>query len=200
MSAPGAKMFMAFPQEACPVIDPEGCYGWADGTSFASPMVAGAAALVSSYIGANATNVQVRDALQSGADASGPLGQNMLAWTQYGALNLLGALEAAGGVEPPPPPPPGDPGVHVGDLEGSSTSSGPTWTAQVTIYVEDETGAAVTSGGTVTGQWTGGGGNNSCTLNGSGQCQVTSDDQFVQFCLDLTPIQRRIRQIEIKPS
>jgi thermitase len=171
MSAPGAKMFMAFPQEACPVIDPEGCYGWADGTSFASPMVAGAAALVSSYLGANATNVQVRDALQSGAEASGPLGQNMLAWTQYGALNLPGALEAAGGIEPPPPPPPGDPGVHVGDLDGSSASSGPNWTAQVTIYVEDEKHIAVGSG-SVSGQWSTGA-TGSCTLSG-GQCQVTS--------------------------
>jgi thermitase len=119
MSAPGAKMFVAFPQEACPVIDPEGCYGWADGTSFASPMVAGAAALVSSYIGPSATNQQVRDALQLGADADGPLGQNLKAWTQFGGLNLLGALQAADGVEPPPP---GDPGVHVGDLDGVAIS------------------------------------------------------------------------------
>jgi thermitase len=168
MAAPGAKMFVAFPQEACPVIDPEGCYGWADGTSFASPMVAGAAALVSSYIGPDATSAQVRTALESGAAASGPLGQNMLAWTQHGSLNLLGALEAAGGVVEPPS---GSPGVHVGDLDASVVSSGPTWTARVTIYVHDETHAPV-SGGVVTGQWTSGG-TSQCTL-AAGQCQVES--------------------------
>ena len=170
MSAPGAKIFVAYPQEACPVIDPEGCYGWADGTSFASPMVAGAAAVVSSYIGPGATNVQVRNALQSGAEAGGPLGQNMLAWTQFGALNLRGALEAAGGGGPPPPP--GSPGVHVADLDGSGAGSGPNWTAEVTVHVEDESHAAV-DGGTVMGQWSTGGAGQ-CNLNAAGQCTIFS--------------------------
>jgi thermitase len=168
MSAPGAKMFVAFPQEACPYIDPEGCYGWADGTSFASPMVAGAAALVSSYIGPGATNGQVRDALQAGASTSGPLGQNMQAWTQFGSLNLLGALEAAAGSGPPPS---GSPGVHVGDLDSAAINHGGTWTAQVTITVHDENHAAVNAG-TVLGQW-GNGGTSQCVLD-AGQCQVES--------------------------
>lgn len=172
LSAPGATMFVAYPQAACPVIDPAGCYGWADGTSFASPMVAGAAALVSSYIGAGATNTQVRDALQNGAETTGPLGQNMLAWTQYGALNLLGALQAAGGGgEPPPPPPPGTPGVHVGDLDGSSVGSGPNWTASVMISVHDEN-HALGGSGTVVGMWSTGEAGQ-CTLSG-GMCQVSS--------------------------
>lgn len=170
MSAPGAKMFVAFPQEACPVIDPEGCYGWADGTSFASPMVAGAAALVSSYIGPEATNLQVRNALESGAAANGPLGQNLLAWTQSGGLNLLGALQAADGVTPPPPV--GSPGVHVGDLDASAVNSGSTWTAQVSIHVHDENDNPVSSG-IVMGQWDYGAASQ-CTIN-AGQCQVESD-------------------------
>ena len=168
MSAPGAKMFVAFPQEACPVIDPEGCYGWADGTSFSSPMVAGAAALVSSYIGPGAANTQVRNALESGAAVTGPLGQNMLAWTQSGALNLLGALQAAAGIAPPPS---GSPGVHVGDLDAQALNNGATWTAQVTIRVHDENHVAV-SDGTVMGQWSSGG-TSQCTIN-AGQCQVVS--------------------------
>ncbi len=172
MSAPGAKMFVAHPQEACPYIDPTGCYGWADGTSFSSPMVAGAAALVFSYIGPGATNDQVRNALESGASADGPLGQNLLAWTQFGGLNLLGALQAADGVAPPPPPPVGSPGVHVGDLDGSAVNNGSTWMANVEVTVHDETHAAV-SGGSVTGQWSNGD-PGQCTLSAAGQCQMMS--------------------------
>ena len=170
MSAPGATMFVAFPQEACPVIDPAGCYGWADGTSFASPMVAGAAALVSSYIGPAASNAQVRNALEAGAEPTGPLGQNMLAWTQHGSLNLLGALQAAGGVEPPPPPPPGSPGVHVGDLDASTVNNGGTWTAQVNVSVHDENHAAAASG-TVMGLWSTGAAGQCAIV--AGQCQVS---------------------------
>ena len=168
MSAPGAKMFVAYPQEACAVIDPEGCYGWADGTSFASPMVAGAAALVSSYIGPGATNVQVRNALQNGAAGNGPLGQNLLAWTQFGGLNLLGALQAADGVAQPPV---GSPGVHISDLDASVINNGSTWTARVDVYVHNESHAAV-DGGTVMGQWSNGDAGQ-CAIS-AGQCQVAS--------------------------
>jgi thermitase len=168
MSAPGAKMFVAFPQESCPVIDPEGCYGWADGTSFSSPMVAGAAALVSSYIGPSATHTQVRNALQSGAATNGPLGQNMLAWSQFGSLNLLGALQAADGATPLPS---GSPGIHVSDLDASAVSSGSNWTAHVSVNVVDENHAVVDNG-TVMGQWSYGG-MGQCTISAS-QCQVVS--------------------------
>ena len=168
MSAPGAKMFVAYPQEACPVVDPEGCYGWADGTSFSSPMVAGAAALVSSYIGPNATNTLVRNALQFGASTAGPLGQNMLAWTRFGGLNLLGALQAADGVATPPS---GSPGVHAGDLDASVVTSGRTWTAEVIVYVHDENHLAVNNG-VVMGRWSTGSAGE-CTIS-AGQCQVVS--------------------------
>jgi thermitase len=171
LAAPGAKMFVAYPHAACGIdqSDPEGCYGWADGTSFSSPMVAGAAALVSSYIGPEATNAQVRAALEMGADTVGPLGQNMLAWTQYGSLNLLGALEASGGVTPPPP---SAAGLHVGNLDAVSINNGSTWTAEVAIEVHDENHGVVDIG-TVFGRWSDGT-VGSCDIS-AGSCQISAN-------------------------
>lgn len=170
LAAPGAKLFVAFPHWACGLADtdPWDCYGWADGTSFSSPMVAGAAALVWSYIGAGATNALVRSALEAGGDAVGTHGQNILAWTKFGRLNLLGALNASAGVTPPP----ASVGVHVGDLDASRLKNGPAWSPQVTIQVHDETEALV-GGGFVTGKWS----DTSvgeCSIS-DGQCQISGN-------------------------
>jgi hypothetical protein len=51
-------------------------------------------------------NQAVRDRLESGADTTGALGQNMQAWSMHGRLNVAGALQAGGGEPPVPPPPP----------------------------------------------------------------------------------------------
>lgn len=170
LAAPGAKMFVAFPHAACglPETDPEGCYGWADGTSFSSPIVAGSAALLWSYLGSGATNAQVRNALQANADSVGTHGQNMLAWVQSGRLNLRAALENAGGGTPPPL---GEAGLHVGDLDASRTSNGPNWIAHVVVTVHDENHAP-SSGKVVAGQW-GDGSDDQCTTV-EGQCTVSS--------------------------
>lgn len=169
LAAPGSRMFAAFPHAACglPETDPEGCYGWADGTSFSSPLVAGSAALLWSHIGSGASSSQVRNALELNADAVGTHGQNMLAWTAHGRLNLRAALENGAGGTPPPP----EPGLHVGDLDGSRTSNGPTWTAHVTVTVHDDNHAPV-SGKLVTGQWDDGG-SGQCSTDG-GQCTIDS--------------------------
>lgn len=171
LAAPGATIFAAFPHAACGLQqgDPEGCFGWADGTSFSSPLVAGAAALVWSSMAGGATNELVRSALELNADEIGALGQNMLAWTQHGRLNLYAAVANAGGG---PPPPPAGPGVHVGDLDGASVNSGPNWSANVTITLHDETEAPA-NGRTVYGQWDDGG-NAQCVTN-NGQCMVSSN-------------------------
>jgi hypothetical protein len=71
----------------------------------------------------------------------------------------------------PPPPPPSS--LHIGDLDGSSTSQGSTWTAFVTVTAHDATHGLL-SGALVSGSWSGGAtGTGSCTTSGSGTCTVT---------------------------
>jgi hypothetical protein len=63
--------------------------------------------------------------------------------------------------------------MHVGDLDGSSTNNGSTWTAHVTILIVDSAGNPV-SDATVSGSWSNGGsGSSACTTNSSGQCTVS---------------------------
>jgi len=67
---------------------------------------------------------------------------------------------------------PVSPQSHVGDLDGSATSSKNNWQAAVTVSVHDSAHGAV-SGAIVTGSWSGGfSGSASCTTNAAGQCVV----------------------------
>ena len=70
-----------------------------------------------------------------------------------------------------PPPPPPNP-IHIGDLDGSGSAQGKTWTAKVTIRVHkaNETAAP---GAVVTGTWSNGAaGTSSCTTSSAGTCTV----------------------------
>jgi len=96
VAAPGTSILSTYPGAACG--DPD-CYNWLSGTSMATPVVAGTAALVFDSIGGTdpiVTSISLRDAvidaILNNADHTGALGQNMLAWTQYGRLNLHAAL------------------------------------------------------------------------------------------------------------
>ena len=66
------------------------------------------------------------------------------------------------------------PSMHVGDLDGSKTSQGNTWTASVTIMVHDASHNPV-SGATVNGTWSNGtSGTAPCVTNASdGKCTVS---------------------------
>ena len=112
--APGEDILSTYPVSDCIFLadilgypfDPatEGCLSWNSGTSMASPHVAGAAALVWARLfpgqspssctspGGVSCNEVVRRHLEYGADAVGAGTQNMLSWSQYGRLNLYGAL------------------------------------------------------------------------------------------------------------
>jgi hypothetical protein len=63
--------------------------------------------------------------------------------------------------------------VHVGDLDGSTTTNGPNWKAVVTVAVHVGGTHAAVSGATVTGTFTSGGAG-SCVTTGSGSCVITS--------------------------
>ncbi len=104
LAAPGVNIFSTY--FGCTVPD---CYHWLSGTSMASPMVAGAAALIYDVYGGvrspeNRTNVI--NALLSNADEIGALGQNMKAWTQNGRLNIYKSYVKAGSITPPTNSPP----------------------------------------------------------------------------------------------
>jgi hypothetical protein len=79
-----------------------------------------------------------------------------------------------GSAGPPPLPPPSGTTVHIGDLDGSATSQGSTWTALVTVTVHDVTDGLV-GGATVNGNFSAGAtGSGSCiTSAATGQCTIT---------------------------
>jgi len=67
----------------------------------------------------------------------------------------------------------GGAGTHAGDLDGSSTNQGRTWTAIVAIVVHDGSHATVGSGLTVSGTWSSGGPGGVCVTDSSGSCDVS---------------------------
>jgi subtilisin family serine protease len=116
-----------------------GGYAYGSGTSFASPHVAGTAALV--IAGGISSNTAVRQRLQTTADDLGATGRDNL----YG-YGLVDADEAAGGGSPPPPPPP--PSTH--DVAVTGISAPGSVTKGTTVPV----GVTVANQGTVSESFT----------------------------------------------
>jgi subtilisin family serine protease len=114
MAAPGEWVVGLLPYAHCGLVAPtDSCVDWWNGTSMAAPLVAGGAALVwtqlyayevddpaaspanCSVAGVRCNRV-VRQRLENGADKSGASGQDLLAWTRHGRLNLESALAGEG--------------------------------------------------------------------------------------------------------
>lgn len=106
VSAPGNVVMSTYPMWSCggasSTPGDTGCYTWLSGTSMATPHVSGAAALVWSRADVT-TNTQVRDILLRSADGAGVAARRLDSWTQYGGVNLHGALSiAVSGITPTP--------------------------------------------------------------------------------------------------
>jgi subtilase family serine protease len=117
VAAPGEAIVGVLPDEHCEL--PSGadtCVNWLDGTSMATPLVAGGAALLwadlyqsgtvdgapapaACTVGGTPCNQVVRGRIETGADKVGVQGQDLLQWTRHGRFNLANALSIAG---PPP--------------------------------------------------------------------------------------------------
>ena len=66
--------------------------------------------------------------------------------------------------------------MHIGDLDGTSTSQASRWTATVTITVHDANHNPIANA-TVSGNWSNGAsGSSSCTTNSNGSCTVSKSD------------------------
>ena len=130
-------------------------YAKFDGTSMATPHVAGVAAVIWSH-GSGWTNQQVRDALAATAEDLGPAGRDNA--YGFGLIRARAALDSlTGGGEPPPPPPPPPEGfaltangykvkgVQHADLTWSGAASG-----SVDVYRDASNIATIANGGAYT--------------------------------------------------
>jgi thermitase len=100
--APGTTILSTVPGEFCgqSASEASDCYDYKSGTSMAAPHVSGLAALLwAQYPGAS--NAQIRSLIETEADATGATGQNFLAWSEYGRINMAKSLAGGtGGVDP----------------------------------------------------------------------------------------------------
>ena len=148
-------------------------YAYYDGTSMATPHVAGVAALVWSANPAW-TNAEVRQALQVTAEDRGTGGRdNAYGWGVIQAKAALDYLQGGGGGDPDPEP---DPEVvaKVGTLSLTKSTKGKNTSATASVRIVDGAGASLGSA-TVTGCFSGAISRcSNATTSGSGQATFTT--------------------------
>ena len=133
ISAPGVSIYSTVPTGSCPLCASTG-YGYASGTSMASPFVAGLAALVITHVtdanGSGTVNDEVRACLEASADALTTTGAGS------GRINALNAVQCS-------------PGAALGSITGSvadAATAAPLAGATVTV-------GSVTSSADATGRY-----------------------------------------------
>jgi len=144
--APGTAILSTMPGPPCGQAagEPSDCYDSKSGTSMSTPHVSGLAALLWAQ-NPTATSGQIRGLIENGADATGALGQNMLAWSEHGRINMAGSLGST--AEPTM--------HHVQSITVSTLNAGRGRKHGVaTVTIVDDFGSVV-SGATVTGTFSG---------------------------------------------
>jgi thermitase len=96
--APGSNILSTVPGDFCgqPLGDPSDCYDYKSGTSMSTPHVSGLAALLWAQ-NPGASNAEIRSLIENGADSTGVMGQNFLAWSEHGRINMASSLSGSGG-------------------------------------------------------------------------------------------------------
>jgi serine protease AprX len=192
-----------FPEMVAPGVnihttDLYGMYTANTGTSLAAPHVSGGLALLLSVYPDLSAADQASALTQSAVDLGASGADDVYG---YGRLDLLAALDWLATIPSTTPTPTATPAptatptsaptststplpsatptsaapatLHVGDLDGATSTSKSKWDASVTILVHDTSEHPV-GGATVSGAWSNGTtGTGSCVTNASGSCQIT---------------------------
>lgn len=147
--APGTAILSTVPGEFCgqSASEASDCYDYKSGTSMAAPHVSGLAALLWAQ-NPGASNAQIRSLIETEADSTGATGQNLMAWSQHGRINMASSLAGGtGGIDPT--------SHHVQSITLSTISAGKgNKRGQAVISVVDNFGNPV-AGATVSGSFSG---------------------------------------------
>ena len=179
--APGTAILSTVPGDACgqALSEPSDCYDYKSGTSMSTPHVSGFAALLLAQ-NPGASNAQIRGLIESGADATGTMGQNLQAWSVHGRINVGSSLSSNA-----------DPtSLHVQSIALNTVSAGRGQKhGQATVIIVDDFGSQV-SGATVNGSFSGAFNESlSATTDGNGSVTLTTTATAkggvtFSFCVD----------------